>query len=202
MLLEEEKRKIEETKKKFLEDEMKRKLEEEKKRVVEEEMKKKTQGDKKKILEEEEKEKERKEREEKEEVEKKQREDDTKPSSLSTLLSLASLTTKGDDQNDLISSFSKLIQKKNIVKSLQRTLMEVTNRLHSTLAVQHIEVDPKQRAHVVLKSFDEEITNLLNVAETKTQISHDANLFRTICQNIKNDLISLDTCIKQLQKFQ
>ena len=50
----------------------------------------------------------------------------------------------------------------------------------------------------MLKSFDEEFTNLLSVAETKAQISHDANLFSTICQNIKNDLISLDTCIKEL----
>ena len=72
--------------------------------------------------------------------------------------------------------------------------MEVTDRLHSTLstlAVQHIEVDLEQRAQVVLKSFDEEFTNLLSVAEAKAQISHDANLFSTICQNIENDLISL-----------
>ena len=50
----------------------------------------------------------------------------------------------------------------------------------------------------MLKSFDEEFTNLLNVAEAKVQISHNANLFSTICQNIKNDLVDLDTCIKKL----
>ena len=54
----------------------------------------------------------------------------------------------------------------------------------------------------MLKYFDEEFTNLLNVAESKAQISHDANLFSTICQNIKNDLISLNTCIKELRKCQ
>ena len=54
----------------------------------------------------------------------------------------------------------------------------------------------------MLKSFDEEFTNLLNVAEAKAQISHDGNLFTTIFQNIKNDLISLDTCIKELRKCQ
>ena len=54
----------------------------------------------------------------------------------------------------------------------------------------------------MLKSFDEEFTNLLNFVESKAQISHNANLFSTICQNIKNDLISLDTCIKELWKFQ
>ena len=54
----------------------------------------------------------------------------------------------------------------------------------------------------MLKSFDEEFKNLLNVAESKAHMSHDANLFSNICQNIKNDLISLDTCIKELQKYQ
>lgn len=33
----------------------------------------------------------------------------------------------------------------------------------------------------------------------KAKISHDVKLFSTICQNIKNDLISLDTCIKEHQ---
>ena len=32
------------------------------------------------------------------------------------------------------------------------------------------------------------------------QIPHDADLFSTIYQNIKNDLVNLDTCIKELQK--
>ena len=78
--------------------------------------------------------------------------------------------------------------------------MEVIDRLQGTLTVQHIEVDPKQRRHAVLKPFNEEFTKLLNLVESKAQISHDANLFSTVCQNIKNDLISLDTCIKELQK--
>lgn len=80
--------------------------------------------------------------------------------------------------------------------------MEVVDRLHSTLTVQHIEVDLEQREQGVLKSFHEEFTNFLSVLEIKTQISHDANLFSTICQNIKNDLISLDTYINELQKCQ
>ena len=81
----------------------------------------------------------------------KQKEDDTKPSSSSTLLSLVSLSTKDDDQKDMISSLSKLLQKNKIVKSLQETLMQVTDRLHSTLAVQHTEPNPQQRAQVMLK---------------------------------------------------
>ena len=54
----------------------------------------------------------------------------------------------------------------------------------------------------MLKYFDEEFKNLLNFVKSKAHISHDANLFNTICQNIKNNLISLDTCIKELWKFQ
>lgn len=133
-LLEEEKRKIEEAKKKLLKDEMKRRVEEEKKRKLEEEEKKRIEEEKreKERKEKEEKEKEKKERRVKEAAKKKQREDESKPSSSSTPLSLASLTSNDDDQTDLISSLSKLIQKNKTMKSLQRTLMEVTNRLHST----------------------------------------------------------------------
>ena len=58
-------------------------------------------------------------------------------------LSLAILNTNDDDQKDLMSCLTKLLEKNMKVKSLQRTLMEVTNKLHSSLAVQHIEVDPK-----------------------------------------------------------
>ena len=53
-----------------------------------------------------------------------------------------------------------------------------------------------------MKSFDDEFTNLLNVAESKAQIPHDANLCSTICQNIRNDLLSLDTCVKELERCQ
>ena len=76
--------------------------------------------------------------------------------------------------------------------------MEVTDILNNIVAVQHTKVDLEQRAQAMLKSFDEELTNFLSVAEAKAQILHDANLFSTICQNIKNDFISLDTCIKEL----
>ena len=80
--------------------------------------------------------------------------------------------------------------------------MEVFDRLYSTLIVQHTELDPIQRAQLVLKYFHEEFTNFLNVVEVKAQISHDANLFSTICQNIKNNFVNLDTCIKELWKCQ
>lgn len=199
-LIKEENKKIEEAKQKLLEEDKKRKEEEEKRRIAEEEIRKKTMEDEKKRLEDEKKrleeKREREEREKKEEEERrikealnKYREDYTKPSSSSTPLSLASLSTNDDDQIDLISSMRKLIEKNRKVKSLQRTLMEVIEKLHNTLVVQHTESDLEQRAQAVLKSFDEEFSNLLNVAEEKAHISHDSNLFSTICQNIKNDLV-------------
>ena len=78
------------------------------------------------------------EREKKEET-KKWREDETKPSSSSTLLSLASLDTNDDDQTYLMSFLAKLMQKNRTVKILQKTLMEVTKKMHSTLGVEHTE---------------------------------------------------------------
>ena len=76
--------------------------------------------------------------------------------------------------------------------------MEVTDRLHNTLVGQHTKSDLEQRAQAVLKYFDEEFTNSLNVVKPKAQIFHDANLFTTTYQNIKNELVNLDTCIKEL----
>ena len=80
--------------------------------------------------------------------------------------------------------------------------MEVTDKLHSTLATKHTKENLVQIEKIVLKYFDEEFIDLLSVAESKAQISHDANLFSTICQHIKNDLLNLDTCIKELQRCQ
>ena len=74
-------------------------------------------------------------------VEKKQLEDEFKPSSSSTQFFLCSLTSDDNDQTDMISSLAKLIEKNRKVKSLQRTLMEVIDRLHCTLVVQHTEED-------------------------------------------------------------
>ena len=59
------------------------------------------------------------------------------------LLSLTSLSFDDDDQTDFIPSLIELIEKNKKLKSLQRTLMEVINRLHSTLAVQHTEPNPE-----------------------------------------------------------
>lgn len=46
--------------------------------------------------------------------------------------------------------------------------MEVTDKLHSTLAVQHTNLE--QRVEEMLKSFDEEFTNLLNVANVRNAL--------------------------------
>ena len=68
-------------------------------------------------------------------LEKKQEEDEVKASSSSTPISLSNLTCDHEDQTNLISSLTKLIKKNRKVKSLQRTLMEVTDILNSTLPV-------------------------------------------------------------------
>lgn len=76
--------------------------------------------------------------------------------------------------------------------------MEVIDRLHSTVATKHKEVESEQRDKAVVKYFDGEFRDLLSFLGTKAQISHDANLFIIVCQNIKNDLLSIDTYIKEL----
>ena len=51
-----------------------------------------------------------------------------------------------------------------------------------------------------MKSFDEEIITLSKVAIEQAQAKHDASLFDIICMNMRNDLKTLDVCIKELRK--
>lgn len=177
---------------------MKRKeedLRKESKRIEKEKERKRIEG---------EKEKEREEKASKEkcakEVAEKKKANEARTSSSSTTIS--NLVGDDDDQTDLISSLAKMIEKNKKAKNLQETVMELIERLHNTVTTEHIEAYLEQREQEVIKSFDLEFTNLLVVEEAKAHVAHDANLFNTICQNIQNDLVNLETCIRELQKCQ
>ena len=61
-------------------------------------------------------------------------------------------------------------------------------------------IDVKQRATIVCKTFDNEFTTLTNVATMKAQTDHDVNIFNNMHKDIKNDIETLNICIKVLRQ--
>lgn len=57
----------------------------------------------------------------------------------------------------------------------------------------------QQRATNLCKAFDDEFTTLTNVATIQAQIEHDGKILNTMCTNIRNDIETLNVCIKALR---
>ena len=53
---------------------------------------------------------------------------------------------------------------------------------------------------VICKFFDEEFTNLSNVATSQAHKEYNSKMLDNMCTNIKNDIETLDVCIKALKK--
>lgn len=105
-----------------------------------------------------------------------------------------------DDQMELITSLKKIIGKNKKVKSLEGSLLEITEKLRSVMTNQIAKADPLERAREVMKAFDNEFTNLSDIAKVKVQVAYEAKIFHDISQNIRNDINNLDVCIKDLRR--
>ena len=77
--------------------------------------------------------------------------------------------------------------------------MKVTKNIQGDLIVKSLDSNPKYREKFVNQAFDVEFTSLSKVVVAQSQAKHDAQMFDTIYQNIKNYLITLDTFIKTLR---
>ena len=77
-------------------------------------------------------------------------------------------TTKSNDDDDeaqsLLSSLRKFIEKKKLVKSIEKTLTSVLNRIEKVVSPVDTPVDIQQRTKILCKFFDDEFTTLTNVA--------------------------------------
>lgn len=51
-----------------------------------------------------------------------------------------------------------------------------------------------------MSTFDNEFTNLSDIAKVKAQVAYEARMLLNISQNIRNDINTLDICIKDLRK--
>ena len=57
-------------------------------------------------------------------------------------------------------------------------------------------VDIQQWIIILCKAFDNEFTTLSNVASIQSQTEHDGKLLNTMCTNTRNDIETLNICIK------
>ena len=53
---------------------------------------------------------------------------------------------------------------------------------------------------IICKVFDEEFTNLSNVATSQAHKEYNNKMLDNICANIKSDTETVDLCIKALKK--
>ena len=53
---------------------------------------------------------------------------------------------------------------------------------------------------VLCKVFDEEFTNLSNVATSQEHKEYNSKILDNMCANIKSDIETLDVCIKSLRR--
>ena len=81
-----------------------------------------------------------------------------------------------------------------------RELKRFLRKMDNLMNIQINESDPQKKATKVIEEFDNHYKTLVEVATVKSQAEHDANMFRKVCQNVKNYLAYLDTCIKELRR--
>ena len=77
------------------------------------------------------------------------------------------MTIPSDDEaeaQNLISSLRKLFEKKKSIKSLEKTLTTILDRIEKIVRPIDTPSDVQQHAIVLCKVFDEEFTNLASVA--------------------------------------
>lgn len=72
-----------------------------------------------------------------------------------------------DDQLGLISSLRKLFEKNKKVKSLERTLGEVSNKMQEFLSIMIIDIDPQKRVVELISAFESELTQLEKVVASQ-----------------------------------
>ena len=53
----------------------------------------------------------------------------------------------------------------------------------------------------VLEEFHRHFKTIVEVVIVKAQEKHDADMFRKVCLNMKDDLANLDICTKELRRY-
>ena len=94
----------------------------------------------------------------------------------------------------------KLFEKNKTVKSLEKTLSKVLECIQKITSTTIANLDLQDKEKHLVKTFDEDFTNLAKVVATQVQKNHDASLFNTVCTNIHIDLNKIDGKIKELRK--
>ena len=103
-----------------------------------------------------------------------------------------------DEAKNLISSLRKLLERNKSVKSLEKTLTIVLDKMEKAVSPIDTLADIQQRATVLCKAFDDEFSTLMNVTTIQAQTEHNGKLLNTMCTNMRNDIETLNICIKAL----
>lgn len=105
-----------------------------------------------------------------------------------------------DDQLEFITSLNKIIGKNKKVKDLEGKVRVLIEKLESVINTKVSKSDPLEKPQSVMNSFDSEFSNLKDIAKIKAQEDFEVEMQQTLSVNIRNDIGSLDVCIKNLRR--
>ena len=120
-----------------------------------------------------------------------------------TQIVVAIAPTQSDEEDEvrnLISSLSKFLEKKKSIKSIEKTLTTILDKMEKIVSPVDTSIDIQQCATILCKAFDDEFTTLMDVATIQAQTEHEGKLLKTMCTNMRNDIETLNICIKKLRK--
>ena len=83
---------------------------------------------------------------------------------------------------------------------MEKNLTTILDRIEKIIRPVDTTSDVQQRAIVLCKVFDEEFTNLANVATSHVQKEYTNKLLNSMSANIRNDIEKLNLCIKALRQ--
>ena len=92
------------------------------------------------------------------------------------------------------------MEKKKSVKSIEKTLSSILDKLQGIIRPIDTPSNVQQCVAIVCKIFDEEFTNLSNVATSQAQNEYNDKILDSMYANIRNDIETLNLCIKALRK--
>ena len=122
------------------------------------------------------------------------------PTQTTTIVIVLAQSNEEDEANNLISSLRKLLEKRKLVNSLEKTLTTILDKMQKVVITIDTPIDIQQRTTILCKAFDDEFSTLINVATIQAQIENDNKLLNTMCTNMRNDIETLKICFKELRQ--
>lgn len=97
---------------------------------------------------------------------------------------LVPLDDDDDDHKGLMSSLRNLFENRKYVKSLEKKLTKILDRIQKIVTTMVANLDLQVNARKLVNIFDEHFTTLVEVASTQAHAKHYSSLFDRVCTSV------------------